>query len=218
MQQTPGSFVGRRAASYDNAAMAIRFQCPSCSQPIEVDDELAQRLVACPYCRKTITAPAQSTLPDPERLPLASPLGSSMVPHGPPFPRQQSPLYTPAESKNALAVVAFALACSLLGWFMLLGIIAGQHRIELEEMEKAMAEAGSLTEQWQVTMEFIEQRGGQMPAWLIVMGLGQLAAIATWIGASICGIIAMRRVARRGFATAALAICALAVFLICLLP
>ena len=54
--------------------MAIRFQCGACSQPIEVDDEWALRAVACPYCRKTITAPSESTLGDLSRIPMASPL------------------------------------------------------------------------------------------------------------------------------------------------
>ena len=41
--------------------MSIQFLCPACSQPIEIDDEWSARPVACPYCRKTITAPESST-------------------------------------------------------------------------------------------------------------------------------------------------------------
>lgn len=40
--------------------MAIQFQCVACRQPIEVDDEMADQAVTCPYCRKVVTAPAVS--------------------------------------------------------------------------------------------------------------------------------------------------------------
>ncbi len=42
--------------------MAIQFACPACQQPIEVDDEWANQTVSCPYCRRIVRAPAQSTL------------------------------------------------------------------------------------------------------------------------------------------------------------
>ncbi len=42
--------------------MAIQFACPACQQPIEVDDEWADQTVSCPYCRRVVRAPAQSTL------------------------------------------------------------------------------------------------------------------------------------------------------------
>jgi len=42
--------------------MAIQFHCPGCSQPIEVDDIHAGRTAACPYCRRVVSVPPQSTL------------------------------------------------------------------------------------------------------------------------------------------------------------
>ena len=42
--------------------MAIQFACPACQQPIEVDDEWASQTVSCPYCRRIVRAPAESTL------------------------------------------------------------------------------------------------------------------------------------------------------------
>lgn len=42
--------------------MAIQFACPACQQPIEVDDEWADQTVSCPYCRRVVRAPGQSTL------------------------------------------------------------------------------------------------------------------------------------------------------------
>jgi hypothetical protein len=40
--------------------MAIQFPCPSCSQPIEVDDEYAGQAAACPYCRRVVNVPTES--------------------------------------------------------------------------------------------------------------------------------------------------------------
>lgn len=63
--------------------MAIRFQCPSCRQPIEVDDAWSGQSVACPYCRNVVTAPAASTWP-PGQVPVASPSSSAFAPPPPP--------------------------------------------------------------------------------------------------------------------------------------
>jgi hypothetical protein len=41
--------------------MAVQFPCPSCSQPIEVDDEYAGGSAACPYCRRVVNVPREST-------------------------------------------------------------------------------------------------------------------------------------------------------------
>jgi hypothetical protein len=42
--------------------MAIQFRCPGCSQPIEVDDVHAGQAAACPYCRRVVNVPSESTL------------------------------------------------------------------------------------------------------------------------------------------------------------
>lgn len=56
--------------------MAIQFTCPACGQPIEVDDEMANRAVTCPYCRKVGTAPATSTLDASATPPAADTVGT----------------------------------------------------------------------------------------------------------------------------------------------
>ncbi|OWY71772.1 hypothetical protein B7486_08895 [cyanobacterium TDX16] len=67
--------------------MAIQFLCAACGQPIEVDDEMANQAVTCPYCRKVVTAPLVSehqTLQDPAAArPTAAPSGHA---HHPPVP------------------------------------------------------------------------------------------------------------------------------------
>ncbi|GMU33148.1 MAG: hypothetical protein HS101_16685 [Planctomycetia bacterium] len=67
--------------------MAIQFMCAACGQPIEVDDEMANQAVTCPYCRKVVTAPLVSehqTLHDPA---AARPTAAASGPaHHPPVP------------------------------------------------------------------------------------------------------------------------------------
>lgn len=42
--------------------MAIQFACPECRQAIEIDDEWGGQTVSCPYCRRVVRAPTESTL------------------------------------------------------------------------------------------------------------------------------------------------------------
>ncbi len=40
--------------------MAIRFRCKQCQEPIEVDEELAEKLARCPFCQTVVTVPGRS--------------------------------------------------------------------------------------------------------------------------------------------------------------
>lgn len=42
--------------------MAIQFNCPGCSQPIEVDDIHAGQAATCPYCHRAVGVPTESSL------------------------------------------------------------------------------------------------------------------------------------------------------------
>lgn len=72
--------------------MAIRFPCPACRQPIEVDDNWADQSVGCPYCRNVVNAPARSSWP-PAGVPVASPARGAFAPPPPPpgYPREVNP-------------------------------------------------------------------------------------------------------------------------------
>lgn len=75
--------------------MAIQFQCPSCSQPIEVDDEFAGQPAACPYCRRVVSVPEKTTLA-PAGAVVARPLppesnSGSVVPGAAPDHSQAAP-------------------------------------------------------------------------------------------------------------------------------
>ncbi len=182
--------------------MAIRFQCASCNQPIEVDDEWASRLVSCPFCSKTITAPAQSTLVE-TAIPAARPQGSmAAAPHAAPT------------SGGGVAVAAALLAGALLLCLVGIMTLAAANRAELEEFQALAAKATDFNEQMKLSQEFVMRDGG-MPGWIMGLYALAMAGGVFWLAAVICGIIAVLRPARRQFALGALIVCAATPLLCC---
>ena len=184
------------------AIMAIRFRCGSCAQPIEIDDEWATKTVACPYCRKTITAPAESTLTELDAIPTATPMTREEPP--PPVPDYPQPLGVPPKGANKIAVIALILGIfSVLSVFGALAIM-GFHPEEMKAFQEMAESDGDLTQKMEVQNRYIEQHSDILK-WLIPAGmllfLGGLASPA----AIICGIIGIRRIERRGMALAGLA-------------
>ena len=188
--------------------MAIRFQCGACSQPIEVDDEWSLKAVACPYCRKTITAPSESTLGDLSRIPMASPLlsvGSAVA-----LPASAQSTYAPPNSNaNPMAVTAFILAAVMVVLLLSCVLVASSHALELEQLQKELqpkpgADSGS---QFRAVMEYMNAHGGQFPGWLMAVGILQISSMAAFAAAIVCGLLALRRKARRPMAVIALVSC-----------
>jgi hypothetical protein len=62
--------------------MAIQFQCPGCSQPIEVDAEHGGSVAACPYCQQVVNVPHESTYRPAEVPPARA--AEFLPPGGPP--------------------------------------------------------------------------------------------------------------------------------------
>ncbi len=193
--------------------MAIRFQCSSCSQPIEVDDDWASKVVACPYCRSTSTAPDESTVTDPSEIPTASPVAGGDAGRGFPFPSAERSM---APSNNVLAVVAFALAVGVLGLLAAGTMVMSRHSLELEQLDEELrrleSDSGS---RWQAFNEFVNAQGGQVPKWMMASALLHLSAMACSVGAIICGILGLRHAHRRSLAVAALVICGSVMLFFC---
>jgi len=175
--------------------MSIRFQCSACGQPIEIDEEWALKTVACPYCRRLITAPAESTLAPSADIPTASPVGGGGLPVA----------LRPASAGNTVAILAFVLACLMLCLMAGSWAVADAHSLEIEkfgeEMQKAQAETGSA---WQAIMQVTERHGGQLPRWMILNTVLMMAAVAAGLAAAICGVLGLRAPQRRRLAVAAL--------------
>lgn len=195
--------------------MAIKFQCGACAQPIEIDDEWALRVVACPYCRKTVTAPAASTLAATDDIPTAKPLTTSppSVNSDAPVPVQAAP-----PTSNRLAVVAAVLAGFMVLVMIAEGAVLSANELEFREFSDSMQKVSSSDEGFagvmRAQLKFYEERGG-MPSWMITVAVLHLTLGVSWIAALVCGIIAIRRPARRRLAAFALVTCGMVPLFAC---
>lgn len=179
--------------------MAIRFLCASCRQPIEIDDEWASKLVACPFCRKTIMAPASSDLPEPDLVPTATPLQ--------PAPSRETP--GSWEHPNKVAIVAFALICLVV--FQILGMahVIGPHKQELKAFEARQKElreqgAGIFAASQEAMAVLSGSHNGSIPGWLITVSVLQIGMVGCWFGTVVCGMIGVRRRRNRRWALSSL--------------
>ncbi|MEK6800130.1 MAG: hypothetical protein AABZ12_14290 [Planctomycetota bacterium] len=181
--------------------MTIRFQCPACGQPLEVDDPLAMQVVGCPYCHKTVTAPAASTVFESPVLPVARPFVEHSGAAPPPHP-------LPPPSRNGPAVAALVLACVLVFLQFASAAIASRHAVELQDfMREFERSSGDVKAQWTAFNAFVAERGGAIPVWLVAFCTMQLAVLAAWLAAGVCGLIGLRVRHRRRSAIVALAVC-----------
>lgn len=180
--------------------MEIRFPCPSCKQPIEIDQEWASRAVACPYCRKTVTAPAESTLGPIDDIPMGRPLSA------PQMPSDEHPATQPPTPSSTLSVAALITACSMIAMVMITSAVALPHASELIEMQQT---DGTLEENLQAMQRLIDSEGGSFPTWLVVVVLLTCVSMFAWLGAVVLGILALYRSSRKNLAAIALGICGL---------
>ena len=199
--------------------MAIRFQCPACSEPIEVDDEWGRQVVRCPYCQRTVTAPGESTLPTNEQIPVATPIPGRrefQVPVDPVGPAGAVPPYPPQPQTNRAAALALAFAITSIVLLLLCMQTVANHTLEMQEYQKFLKEAieagGSPTT---AVLKYHESQGGQWPAWLVRMSILAMGSLGAWLGAIVFGIIGLFRPVRRGMAAAALVIAGLLTMYFC---
>ncbi|UCD29497.1 MAG: hypothetical protein JSV03_03175 [Planctomycetota bacterium] len=189
--------------------MAIRFTCPSCQQPIEIDDEWGGQSVGCPYCKRVVTAPKSSSWP-PGDIPEASSPDRAFQPPPPPSGTIYPPQTAVHASKSAIMALVLAIICTVLcflGWIETTIILSNlvYEKVGLNASDEQMRQA---------IQEIVA--GGNIPT-------SPLAASASIIGA-ICGlgglILAIKSLlqqeTRKGIAIAACIISAC--FMCCQLP
>ncbi len=183
--------------------MPIRFACPSCRQPIEIDDQWAGQSVACPYCRNVVSAPTTSTWQTPE-IPMARGAGGAFAP--PPPPRDAGYSAPPATSSA--------------GWALTLAIVSavlafvGGMVWAVTVSSVIMDRLGPNASQAEITREYqqmlLNKTLPQSPFTSMAAIVGLLCAI----GGLILGLRSLaRREPRRGVAIAAVAVSV--VFLMC---
>jgi hypothetical protein len=180
-------------------AMAIQFPCPACNQPIEVDDEWALRSVRCPFCRTTATAPESSTFAPAGDVPVASPAAS--------VPPPALDLGQPQVPGNPLAWWALLSACAAVVAYLAANAVAGWGLMQLvgpeatgEEAQRAMMELA---------------QAATLPSWVITFLVLLMAAFGFWVAGLVCGILAIRRPARRWMAIGSLVLSGLLPLLTC---
>ncbi len=202
--------------------MAIRFICPACRQPLEIDDAWGGQSVACPYCRRVVTAPQTNTWPagdvrvaspahpegvqgaSPGFAPPPPPPGFAPPPPPPGFGQQAG--YAPARPRSAgwaltlaLAGAAVAIGVGLVWFVMLLGLAmdhAGPNATQAE-LERA----------WQ---EIVAK--GQAPRSPGLAGAAVAAVLASAAGLVLGVRSLVRQEPGRGLAIAACVVGALFVF------
>lgn len=180
--------------------MAIQFPCPSCRQPIEVDDEWASSHVGCPYCHKTVLAPA-----------VSEPVGGVSIPRGRPaggYPSAPAYDAQPVDPRRGKTVGIVALVLSIV---TLIGFNVGDKMLTgrfLPDDIQGVEEYNQAIKEWQQdwTQQF-EQ--GQVPEGFGLLALFVGFMFLFWLSGVICGVVAVRRPGGRRLGVIALVVSAL---------
>ncbi len=198
--------------------MAIRFHCTQCDKPIEIDDEWADKPVACPFCRATVTAPSTSTIVEEGDAGSFQATSDGSADDGSADEFVSDPQLSPdsASSGNTAAVVSLVLAVMVIALFIAVRVVVAQYAVELEAFgEDFEALANESSSMLDASMKYADSHGGQLPRWLLLIGLLQAGMLACAVIGGICGIIALRKQERRAMAACSLTVCGFAVLLMC---
>jgi len=171
--------------------MPIQFLCPSCGQPIEIDDQWADKNVACPFCRNTVLAPADSNYEPPRVVPAAHGVAAQTD------ASEGTRLQPPTRSGgNIVALWAFGCAALSLLAFAVFSSVVMSHAME------ALGTEFTAQQFQKYLLDLVE--AGKPPRWLGAALLAVFLAAALWVAGLICAILALRMPKRRGFAYAAI--------------
>lgn len=181
--------------------MPIQFPCQICQRLIEVDDELARAQVACPFCKATVTAPAQSQLPV-HAPPVARSAQIELATPGPaPIGTQPAtlPHAQPAHlDRNTLGISALVVA--LLAWAFFGAILA----YALVQVTGILIDRGIEQPTPDNVRDAVDTLAEDPDSTGVVKGLG-LAMSASALVAVVLSIVALRRPGtRKGTAIAGL--------------
>lgn len=189
--------------------MAIQFNCVSCQKAIEVADEWSCRLVECPYCGDTITAPGITQPPPKAAVPTARPIagieGSIPQPtYRPPSEAYESSdfeLAQPRKRFDGLALTGLLFCLASMAFFVwCIAVMLGEviERVGLDAPpEKIQA--------------FIEEAAENQSAWLLKLSGLAFLAFGVWLVGAIISCTAFirnRKYPRGKLAFWALLLCA----------
>ncbi|MCA9250144.1 MAG: hypothetical protein KDA54_03340 [Phycisphaerales bacterium] len=180
--------------------MAIQFNCISCLKAIEVADEWANRLVECPYCGDTVTAPgfsqlrapaaaADETSSEPGDELQAVPTGVLTVDYSPAG-------YAPATHRGKFDGVA--LTALLLG----IGAILLFFWIVYRFVDEVGSRVGFGVDSEEMT-KFVQDAAETQQPWLVKLSVLGMGVMLLWFVATLVSVIALwrnRRERRGGLA------------------
>lgn len=163
--------------------MAIQFTCPGCSQPIEIDELHAGQAVGCPYCKRVVTAPKESTLMT--APPVARPARSAPPPPPPPPGGFGAPPPPPAPTERELAARSFGgygLACAGLALIAFVGLMGYLTVVLVQKLS-----AAGITQPTRADVE-AQLKTLQDAPWLGSVGLGLMLFAAIGLALSITSL------------------------------
>ncbi len=170
--------------------MAIQFNCISCLKAIEVADEWANRLVECPYCGDTVTAPGMSQL----RTPVAAPIDTTTeaevaapgVPAGQPVMHYPPSGLEPIQRRSSfdgLALTGLVLGIGAILLFFWIAVCVAT------EIGNRLS-TGAAPEE---IKEFIDSATANQAPWLVKLSIYGLGMLLLWFSASLISGIALWR-------------------------
>ncbi len=155
--------------------MSIQFECPSCSQPIEVDNEHAGQTAACPYCRKVVSIPTETTLA-PQASTAARPMGPALsteaapASDSAPLDLHLGPKLTPRQ-RAAISFGNYGLICSVLTVLIFAATISFELVLLFRELGVDVATASQSPPTHEETARALEVVAKKHP-WLAAGPLG----------------------------------------------
>ncbi len=193
--------------------MAIQFNCISCLKAIEVADEWRNRLVECPYCGDTVTAPGMSQLKPPKAKPIeegAETRHDAGVRHGAEAqfgaeraitepgagecaPSDFSLIQSKRSSFDGLAAIGLALgvgAILLFGWVVIRFVTELLNRLGPNPTPEAVT-------------KFLSDAVEVQAPWLLDMALPVWGVMGVWFAGVLISGIAIIRTRREGRGTLA---------------
>ncbi|NOS99119.1 MAG: hypothetical protein HOP29_00650 [Phycisphaerales bacterium] len=172
--------------------MAVQFECPSCRNPIEIDDPWAGRTVACPYCRNAVTAPAQSTY-------TASDAPAPARAVQPSKPLAEGSLAAPGARRNPIAVWAFVISFTSVAF-----LVVGAILLEMRLLEEVGTHASPEDINKHI-LKFADPRNpDRWPVWFTSIMAMVFVGVLLWVAGLVCSVIGFREPRNRGFAVAGL--------------
>lgn len=176
--------------------MAIRFACPSCRQPIEIDNEWAGQSVGCPYCRKVVTAPHTSAWPE-SQIPVASPVRQPAEPILPPTGYAGHPYPVQPGVGGASWALILSVTSALL---CIIGTMAFSYQMQ-SIVEQKVGRTPSFVEAQRALQEALAS--GQVPRSPVTMACAIVGGLCGIGGLALAIRTLLWQLPRRGMAIAA---------------